>query len=109
MSLDVSQIRKDMIAAARGVFDQKWPEVKEYAEYELKDLARVLGRISSRHAQGKITEERAKSLIRAQIKSMEIVLLAVEGMGILMVEAAINAVIEAVRTTVNRSIGFPLL
>ena len=109
MSLDAKQIGKDMIAAAAEVFDKKWPEIKEYAEDELKDFARVLGRISARYAAGKISEENARAMVSAQIRSMEIVLLAAEGLGILMVEAAINSAIDVVRTAVNKAIGFALL
>jgi len=109
MPLDTKQIGKDMIAAAAEVFDKKWPEIKEYAEDELKDFARVLGRISARYAAGKISEENARAMVSAQIRSMEIVFLAVEGLGILMVEAAINSAIDVVRTAVNKAIGFALL
>lgn len=109
MALDKAQLGKDMIAAAAGVFNEKWPDIKEYAETELKDFSRALGRISTRHASGRLSDDNAKAMVRAQIKSMEIVLLAVEGMGILTVEAAINAAIAVVQTTVNKAIGFALL
>ena len=109
MAIDTAQLGQDMIAAASGVFNKKWPEIKEYAEDELDDFARVLGRIAVRYAAGKLTEENAKALVRAQVKSMEIVLLAVEGMGIIMVEMAINAAIDVVKTTVNNAIGFALI
>jgi hypothetical protein len=109
MPLDTKQIGKDMIVAVAEVFDKEWPEIKEYAEDELKDFARVLGRISARYAAGKITEENARAMVSGQIKAMEIVFLAVEGLGILMVEAAINSAIDVVRTAVNKAIGFGLL
>ena len=109
MTLDTKQIAKEMIAAAAETFDKKWPAIKEYAEDEFKDFARVLGRISARYAAGKTSEENARAMVSAQIRSMEIVLLAVEGLGILMVEGAINSAVDVVRTTVNKAIGFTLL
>lgn len=109
MSINTAQLGKDMIAAASGVFNQKWPEIKDYAEDEIEDFTRVLARIATRHATGKLTEENAKALVRAQVKSMEIVFLAVEGMGIIMVEMAINAAIDVVKTTVNKAMGFTLI
>jgi hypothetical protein len=109
MSLDTDQIGRDMIAAAAGVFSQRWPEIEEYADSELAEFAKTLGRITARYEAGKLGEENAKAMVRAQVKSMEIVFLAVEGMGILMVEGAINAAINVVRDTVNRGIGFALL
>jgi hypothetical protein len=109
MALDTRQIGKDMVAAAAGVVNEKWPDIKEYADSEMKAFAKTLGRISARHAAGKLSQVNARAMVRAQVKSMEIVLLAVEGMGILMVESMINAAIAAIRTSVNKAIGFALL
>lgn len=109
MAMDVAQLGKDMVGAASGVVGQRWPEIEDYFKDELEDFARVLARIAVRYAAGRLTEDNARALVRAQVKSMEIVLLAVEGMGIIMVEMAINAAIDVVRTTVNEALGFALM
>ena len=46
ISIKKHQIAKDMITAARGVFDEKWPEAKDYAESESKKLAESLAMIT---------------------------------------------------------------
>ncbi|MBF0475379.1 MAG: hypothetical protein HQK59_05995 [Deltaproteobacteria bacterium] len=109
MAIDPNKVGLDMIAAATGVFSGKWPAIQMYAEDELKDFAVVLGRIATRYAAGTLSKENAQAMVRAQVESMKIVFMAVEGMGILMVEAAINAAIDVVRTAINNAIGFALL
>jgi hypothetical protein len=109
MALDASIIGRDMVAAATGVFNKQWPDIREYAEQEFEDFSRTLVRISGRVAAGQLSEENAKTMVRAQIKSMEIVFLAVQGMGILTVEAAVNAAVDVVRNAVNTAAGIALL
>ena len=58
---------------------------------------------------GKITEEQARLYIDIQKNSMRIVLLTIEGLGILAVEAAINAAIDVIRSTVNTALGWRIL
>lgn len=109
MSLDWEILAKAMIEAAKEIFDQRWPDIRIFVEDEIKDFARAIARIAYRYKTGKLSKENAKALARAQIKSMEIILIAVEGMGIIMVEMAVNAAVDTVKTAVNSAIGFSLL
>ena len=109
MGLDTDKLGAEMIAAAAAVFKGKWPEIEDYAETEFQGFAQALARISARYATGKLNQQNAQAMVRAQVKSMEIVFLAVEGLGILMVESAINAAIAVVRQSVNDVVGFALL
>lgn len=109
MPIDTTKLAKDMVVAASGVFNDTWPSVKDYAESELKDFAENLVDISARLAAGRLSEDNAKAMVRAQVKSVEIVLLAVQGIGILMAESAVNAALDVARTTINTSIGFALI
>ena len=65
--------------------------------------------ISQLKLEGKINEEQAKLYIEIQKSSVRIVLLTIEGLGILAVEAAINAALDIVKTTVNKTIGWSIL
>ena len=58
---------------------------------------------------GDITESQAKSYIEIHKSSVRIVLLTIEGLGILAVEATINAVIDVIKTTINTAIGWNIL
>jgi cytochrome c-type biogenesis protein CcmH/NrfG len=109
MSLDVEIIAKDMIAAAKVVVDQNWPATQEYFETESKMYAQRLASIAKMHANGIITEKRAKEHIAFQNEAWETTLLAVNGLSQLLIEQALNAAINVIRDAVNKAIGFVLL
>ena len=109
MSIDIEEIGKQMIEAAKGVVNDKWPATKSYFEAESKAYAARLATIVQLRTDGLISEERAKQHVAFQNNSWETVLLAVEGLNQLIVEQALNAAIKVIRDTVNKAIGFELL
>jgi len=109
MSLDVDVIAKDMIAAAKGVVDQKWPATREYFESESKMYAQRLASVAKMYADGIISEKRAKEHIALQNEAWETTLLAVNGLSQILIEQALNAAIKVIRDAVNKAIGFALL
>lgn len=108
-NLDFAKLVTDMMGAAKGALKKHWKEAKPYAEKEINSFTENLKLVAELKLKGKISEEQAKLYIDIQKSSMRIVLLTIEGLGILAVEAAINAVIDIVRDTVNKSIGWKLL
>ena len=109
MSLNTSQLGKDILGAFKGALTDKWPDIKEYGEAEAKKLAQTLVMIESLRVSGKINDEQARLHLDIQKNSARIVLLSIEGLGILAVEAALNAALEVVKQAVNTAIGFPLI
>lgn len=109
MSLDIDVIAKDMITAAKGVVDQKWPATREYFESESKMYAQRLASVAKMYADGIISEKRAKEHIALQNEAWETTLLAVNGLSQILIEQALNAAIKVIRDAVNKSIGFALL
>ena len=107
--ININDILEKMLGAAKGVLENHWEEAKPFAEQELKSLAENIGLISQLKLEGKINEEQAKLYIEIQKSSVRIVLLTIEGLGILAVEAAINAALDIVKTTVNTTIGWSIL
>ena len=100
---------EQMVVAAQGVLSNHWEEAKPFAENELKVLANNLKLIGELKLQGKITEEQAKHYLEIQKSSARIVLLTIEGLGILAVEGAINAAFDVVKGTVNTALGWKLI
>jgi len=41
-SLKLEDLATSMLAAAKAVFDKRWPDIKDYAEPEFEKLARTL-------------------------------------------------------------------
>lgn len=109
MSLDVIKLGKDILAALNGSLAEKWPDVKDYGEAEAKKLAQTLVMIGTLQATGKINKEQAALHLEMQKNATRMVLMTIEGLGVLSAEAAINSALAAVKDTVNKEIGFTLL
>jgi hypothetical protein len=103
------EIGKNMLTAAKGELTSKWIEVKPYAEKEVKAFTENLKFITKLKAEGKINEKQALLYVDIQKSSMRIVLLTIEGLGIVSVENAINAAINSVKESVNTAIGWSIL
>lgn len=105
MKIDINKLLKEMLKAASGVLKKKWPKAKDYAENEFRKLLTEAQHIAQLKADGKITEQEAAYLMDLQRNASRVVLLAIEGLGILAVEAAINAALAVVRDTINTALG----
>ena len=109
MSINVDELATSMLAAAKAVFDSDWPMVKEYAEVELRGIADGVVMIEKYRLEERISQKQAKTLIKMKKNTAQIVLLTIEGIGIIAVEKAINAALKVVKDTINTSIGFNLI
>lgn len=109
MSLKVSSLVKDMLAAAKGEVAEKWPDVKIYAAAEARKLAQTLVMIQQLRVAGQITQKQAEILLDMQKQTSRVVLLTIEGLSLLAAEAAVNAAVKAIRDTVNDAVGWRLV
>ncbi len=109
MSLDVGELASGMIGAFKGELSDKWPDVKEYAETEAKKLAENFAMIERMKLSGEINAEQARLHHDIQKNATRAVLLAVEGLGLIAVEQAINAAMNVLKDTVNGALDFALL
>jgi len=109
MALDVGELVKKMFEAFETSLVDKWPEIKDYAEAEAKKMAESLVMIEKLVLAGQITEEQAKLHFQIQRNATRMVLLTIEGLGIIAVEQAINAALDVLKDTVNTALDFTLL
>ena len=109
MSLKVSELLKTMLAAAKAELEDVWPDVKEYAETEFKNLAQTTVMIGRLYAEGKVSKKQGKLLLDIQKNTTRMVILTIEGLGILAVERSINAALKAIKDTVNSTLGWALI
>ena len=107
--INVQEILEQMLDAAKEVLENHWEEAKPFAQQELKSLAENLKLINQLKTQGKISEEQAKHYLEIHKSSVRIVLLTIEGLGILAVEATINAALDVIKSAVNTAIGWSIL
>jgi len=108
-NIDVQQVLTGMVGAAEGVFGEKWPAIKDFAEAEFEKLAKTFAQIETLKLSGQITEGEASVLFEMQKNTARAVMLTLEGMSLLLVEGAINAALAVVKDTINTALGFALL
>jgi hypothetical protein len=109
MGMDFSKLGKDMGSAFLNSLKDKAPEIEEYAKSEGVKMAQCLATIASLVALGTIDEEEAKLHLEIQKQAARSILLTVEGLGALAVEAAINAALAVAKDAVNSALGFALV
>jgi hypothetical protein len=109
MGLDIGKIGTDMGAAFLNSLKDKAPGIEEYAKSEGVKMAQCLATIASLVAAGTISEDEAKIQLDIQKQAARAILLAIEGLGALAVEAAINAALAVARDAVNSTLGFVLI
>ena len=109
MALSIAGLAKAMVGAAKGSLGKKWPIIKEFMKAEAKKTAEQIASIERMRLSGEISQKEAQLLMDMQRNASKSVLLTVEGLGLLAAEAAINAAFGAVRTTVNKALGFALI
>jgi hypothetical protein len=107
--IDADELLTKMLAAATEPFKTQWPTVKDFAESEFKKIAESIVFIEGQVLLGKMTPEEARLHLDIQTNASRTVFLTIEGLGILTVEAAINAALAVVREAVNTALGFALL
>lgn len=107
--VNVEELAAKMLEAAKNVFSSKWPEAKDYAESEFKKIAESVAFIEAQCALGVMNKEKAKLHLNMQKNASKMMLLCLEGLGLLTVEKAINAALAAVKDTVNTALGFAIL
>lgn len=109
MPLNIGELAAAMIGAAKETLAKDWPKVRDYAEPELKRLAASLVDIGKLAAQGKVKQSEARALLQIHRNTVLTVMLAVEGMGLLAAERAINAALKAVADAVNAVSPFKIV
>lgn len=107
--IQVDEILPDMLGAASEVFGERWTDIKEYAEEELEKLAKTLSEIGQLRVSRQISEGEASVLLEMQKNTARTVMLTLEGMGLIMVEEAINAALSIISEVINGALGFQLV
>lgn len=109
MALKLSDILTPMVTAAKKSMGEDWGKVRDYGEPELKRLALSLIDITKLASAGKVNAQQARALLRIHRNTTEVVMLTIEGLGVIAVENAINSALKAARTAVNTAAGFAIL
>ena len=109
MNIDAKALGTQLANSFIASLKKSAPDIKDYAESEGRKLAQTLVMIESLVVQKKISNEEAKLQLDIQRNASKTVFLTIEGLGLLAVEAAINAALGVVKDAVNKAIGFSLI
>ena len=109
MAINISDIGQKMGAAFLGALQGYATDVESYAKSEGQKFATSLATIAELSALGKISKDESSLQLDLQRQASRAVFLAIEGIGILAAESAINAALAVVKDAVNTEIGFPLI
>lgn len=105
MALKTSDIFQPMVQAATHSLGKDWPKVRDYAEPEFKKLAQSMIDILQLVAEEKVNKAQAKALLQIHANTTKMIMLTVEGMGLLAVENAVNAALKVARGIANTALG----
>jgi subtilase family serine protease len=109
MALDVGTLATQMLGAALPILEKDAEDAKSFAQTEFTKIAQTIVSIGEQLAAGQINQAQAVLLLDMQKSASRSVLLALQGLALLAVEAAINAALGVVKTAVNTAIGFALI
>ncbi|OOQ58794.1 hypothetical protein [Mucilaginibacter pedocola] len=105
MPLDFDQILKDCIAAAKKELGAGWNDAAPFAEQKFKQYLEDMADLNKLRADGTIDEDEFKYRADLHKSSMQSVLLAVKGIGLIAAQNIINAVLGIV----GKAIGAVLI
>jgi hypothetical protein len=107
--IDVGVLAGEVAKAMGSTLAAYGSDAASYAKTEGEKIAVSIRQIIELYAGGKIDAEEARLKLDLQKNTTRIVLLSVEGIGIIAAEQAINAGLSVIRGAVNSAIGFALL
>jgi len=107
--LDIRDAAEKMSGAASVVLRAQWPAIRSYADAEFRKLAQTLELILQEQATGQISNQEAAILLDMQKQATRSVLTALQGLGAVAAEEAINAALGAVKGIVNGALGWTLI
>jgi formate dehydrogenase maturation protein FdhE len=108
-NIDTNALITGMLNAMKGGLLNHWNDVEPFALTEARKLATTALQIEQGQADGTISKEQAQILLRMQANASQAVLTAVETVGMIAAQDAINAALNVLKSTVNDAIGFAFL
>jgi len=109
MALNVEALASQMLGAALPILKKGADDAEAFAKTEFTKIAQTIVAIGEQVAAGQINEKQAALLLDMQTSASRNVLLTLEGLALLAVEAAINAALDVVKGAVNGALGFALI
>ncbi len=104
-NLDINKVVNDMVQASAGELLKGGKKASEYATHEYAGFISDIQHVQTMAEEGTITAAEAQALVDQHKLSMQAVLLAVEGLGLIAVQNAINAALAVLNQALSASLG----
>lgn len=104
-SIDIGQLATDAFGAMLPIIRDQGARIVEFAKSEAVKIASSVEQIGRLRLSGVINDEEMALHLEIQKSASRAVLMAVQGMGILAAEQAVNAALSVVTGTVGRVLG----
>ncbi len=104
-NIDVNKVVNDMLQASAGELLKGGKKATEYASHEYAGFIADIQHVQTMAEQGIITAAEAQALVNQHKLSMQAVLLAVEGLGLIAVQNAINAALKILNQSLMAALG----
>ena len=98
-----------MLNAMKAALQTHWNDVRPFATAEATKLATTAAQIQLGIADGSISPQHAPILLQMQTNSSQAALTAVETVGLIAAQDAINAALGVLKEAVNTAVGFAVL
>ncbi len=103
--IDINKVVNDMLQASAGELLKGGKKASQYATHEYSSFIADIQHVQTMAEQGTITAAEAQALVEQHKLSMQAVLLAVEGLGLIAVQNAINAALGVLNQAIMASLG----
>ena len=101
---NISKVVTDMLKAALPFLSKGGQKASSYATHEFQQYIINLQHIQDLTEEGEIASDEAQFLVDQYKMSMQAVLLAVEGLGVIAVQQAINAAIDVLSKALDTAV-----
>jgi len=104
-NLNITQIVNEMLQAALPHLSKGGQQASSFASHEFQQYIHNIEHVQKMAEEGKVTDQEAQFLVDQYKMSMKAVLLAVEGLGVIAAQNAINAAIDVLNGALNTALG----
>jgi hypothetical protein len=94
-----------MLTAVENVLQAHWAVAAPFAESEMKKLSVTAAQIETGYATGGLSDEQGRILLRMQANASQAALTAIETIGMIAAQDAINAALAVLKDAVNKAVG----
>ena len=108
-TINVNDLITSMLGAAAQAGREHWPQIRDSVGPQFEELAEIAARIEERKNNNTMNEPQERAIVKIQENALKAVVAGMSGQAKVAAQAAVNAALNVLRTTLNGALGFPFL